>query len=302
MKHPESRKAATERIKKVTRRVPSLPPLPTIVSQMIALIDDREITAAALAELISTDAALTAHLLKLANAPGGGVQREVSTVNAAIEALGMEAVKDMGLRLSVFGAFNGAGPAAAGIDPVKFWEHSAACGAAARMLSKTACPGRAGEAFVAGLLHDIGKMVLNHYFGPELAEVLKTAKNEDYDLDKAESEILGVGHARVGAWLSENWNLPQNIRDAVKHHHAPWEAEADPVFAATVTVADLLCHLAQTGDSGRKACPKYDGRLWRIFAGAGIPIRESDMKRLQADFRAELKKLAFTRQNILSYT
>ncbi|GBU22618.1 hypothetical protein R80B4_02529 [Fibrobacteres bacterium R8-0-B4] len=91
----------------------------------------------------------------------------------------------------------------------------------------------------------------------------------------------------MGAWLAENWNLPPIICDAVKYHHAPWDAEIDPAFTATVTVADMICHLAKIGGSGRKACPKYDGRLWQIFDSANIPIDESDLKRLQAEFLAE---------------
>jgi len=277
----------TERIKKVAQGVGDLPTLPTVVSKMIGLIDDQNASADTLARLISTDAALTARLLKRANAAYYGYQREISTVNMAIAVLGFGAVKDMGLWLSVFDTFKGADSAAAGFDAVKFWEHSAACGVAARMLSKSCASRHAGEAFVAGLLHDMGKMMLNRYFGADLVAVLKTAQSDGYDLDRAENEILGVGHGDVGAWLAENWNLPPIICDAVKHHHAPWEAAVEPAFAATVTVADTLCHLAKIGDSGRKVCPEYDERLWQIFDNENIPIDESDLRRLQADFLAE---------------
>jgi HD-like signal output (HDOD) protein len=283
----ESRRINTERIKRVAQGVGDLPTLPTVVSKMIGMIDDRSVSADTLARLISTDAALTARLLKRANASYYEHQREISTVNMAIAVLGVDVVKDIVLRLSVFDTFKGAGPAATGFDAVKFWEHSAACGVAARMLSKNSASRYAGEAFVAGLLHDMGKMMLNRYFGAELVEVLKTAENENYDLDMAESEILGVGHGYVGSWLAENWNLPPIICDAVKYHHAPWDAKVEPAFVATITVADALCHLTKIGDSGRKACPKYDERLWHIFDGAGIPIDESDLKRLQADFLTE---------------
>ena len=283
----ESRRIDTERIKKVAQGVGDLPTLPTVVSKMIGLIDDQHTSADTLARLISTDAALTARLLKRANASYYGYQREISTVNMAISVLGFGAVKDMGLWLSVFDTFKGSDAAATGFDAVKFWEHSSACGVAARMLSKSCASRYAGEAFVAGLLHDMGKMMLNRYFGAELVEVLKTAQSEGYDLDKAESEILGVGHGYVGAWLAENWNLPPIICDAVKYHHAPWEAKVEPAFVATVTVADILCHQTKIGDSGRKVCPKYDERLWQIFDSADIPIDESDLRRLQADFSAE---------------
>jgi HD-like signal output (HDOD) protein len=136
----------------------------------------------------------------------------------------------------------------------------------------------------------MGKMIRNQYFGDEWVEDQKKSRNENCDLDTAESEVLGVCHSDVGAWLAEKWNLPPIICDTVKHHHAPWEAETDPVFTATVTVADILCHLAEIGGSGRKTCPKYDGRLWRIFDGARVPICENDLKRLLAEFIAEYRE------------
>jgi HD-like signal output (HDOD) protein len=91
----------------------------------------------------------------------------------------------------------------------------------------------------------------------------------------------------VGAWLAEKWNLPDIISDAVMHHHDPWNAKTDQSFVALATVADLLCHNSQIGDSGRPARPQYDERLWNIFAGAAMPLDEPDLERLQTDFLVE---------------
>jgi len=279
-----------ERIRKVAQSVIGLPTLPTVVSKMLRMIDSRRASADTLARLISTDQALTAKLLKLANSAYYGYSREISTVNMAVVVLGFNTVKDMGLWLSVFDAFKNSNSGAAGFDPVKFWEHSAGCGVASRMLAKSTGSRYSGEAFVAGLLHDMGKMILNQYFAPELAEVHKLTLGGEMDLNTAELEVLGVCHGQVGAWLAEKWNLPAIISDTVKHHHDPWNAEVDPTFVAHVTVADALCHQTQTGDSGRTAPPQYDARLWDIFAGAAVPIDETDMERLQSDFMVEYGK------------
>jgi len=282
--------ANTDRIRKVAQSVMGLPTLPTVISKMLQMIDSQRASADTLARLISTDQALTAKLLKLANSSYYGYSREISTVNMAIIVVGFNTVKDLGLGHSFYDVFKNSNASAAGFDAVKFWEHSAGCGVAARMLSKNTGSRHAGEAFVAGLLHDMGKMILNQYFGPEQAEALKTAQNSETDLETAEMEILGVSHGRIGAWLAEKWNLPAMICDTVKHHHDPWNAEVDPAFVAHITVADILCHLTQTGDSARNAPPKYDERLWDIFANAGAPIDETDLERLQADFIAEYSK------------
>ena len=281
------KKVNPDRIRKVAQSVIGLPTLPTVVSKMLRMIDSRRTSADTLARLISTDQALTARLLKLANSAYYGYPREISTVNMAVVVLGFNTVKDMGLWISVFDAFKNAGSSATGFDAVKFWEHSAACGVAARMLSKNSDSRYSGEAFVAGLLHDMGKMILNQYFGAELVEVFRLVEGGGLDLAAAEAEVLGVSHGRVGAWLAEKWNLPSIISDTVMHHHEPWEAKIEPAFVAYITVADVLCHLTGTGSSGRGGCPKYDGRLWDIFDNAAAPIDEADLERLQADFLAE---------------
>jgi putative nucleotidyltransferase with HDIG domain len=279
-------KTNSERIRKVAQSVMGLPTLPTVVSKMLKMIDSRRTSADTLARLISTDQALTAKLLKLANSAYYGYSREISTVNMAIVVLGFNTVKDMGLWVSVFDAFKNAS-SATGFDAVKFWEHSAACGVAARMLSKNSGSRYTGEAFVAGLLHDMGKMILNQYFEKELVEVLRMARDEAVCLESAELAVLGVSHGRIGAWLAEKWNLPAIISDTIMHHHDPWDSRTEPAFVALVAVADILCHRAQIGSSGRSDCPLYDDRLWNILDAAGVPVDETDMERLQAEFLAE---------------
>ncbi len=276
------------RIRKITQSVIGLPTLPTVVSKMLRMIDNPKTSAATLARLISTDQALTAKVLKLANSAYYGFPREISTVNMAIVVLGFNTVKDMGLWLSVFDVFKNSSVSSASFDAVKFWEHSAACGVAARMLSLNNRSRFSGEAFVAGLLHDMGKIILNQYFSADFLDVLR--ESEKTDLEDAELKVLGTGHGQIGAWLAEKWNLPSIIADTILNHHEPWNATTDQAFVATVTVADLLCHMTSTGNSGRIDSPKYDERLWDIFSKAGMPLDESDLDKLQSDFLAEFDK------------
>src|SRR5512133_1566252 len=140
----------TLRIKRITESILGLPTLPTVVSKMIELVDNPRTSAASLSRLISTDQALTARLLKLANSAYYGFQREISTVNMAIVVLGFNTVKDMGLSLSVFDMFK-EGDTAGAFDTTQFWEHSVGCGIAARAIARFCGHRLAGEAFVAGL-------------------------------------------------------------------------------------------------------------------------------------------------------
>jgi len=288
MNNNVTKKVDPESIKRVTQSVIGLPTLPTVVSKMLKIIDNRRTSADTLARLISSDQALTAKVLKLANSAYYGYQREISTVNMAIVVLGFNAVKEMGLGLSVIDVFKNPLSGAAGFDAVKFWEHSAACGVASRMLSKNSGSRFSGEAYVAGLLHDMGKLILNQYFGEDFFNVLKEAQTSD--LESAETALLGVSHGEVGAWLAEKWNLPAIICETLKYHHEPWNAAIDPSFVAFVTVADLLCHRTGMGNSGRSSPPQYDERLWDIFSKAAMPLDESDLVQLQSDLLAEFDK------------
>ena len=279
--------ANSDHIKSVVQRIVGLPTLPTVVSKMLRMVGSSRTSADTLARLIETDQALTAKLLKTANSAYYGFSKEISTVNMAIVVLGFDRIKDIIFGISVADAFKDSNRGAVNFDVVKFWEHSAACGVAARMLSKASGSRYSGEAFVAGLLHDMGKMILNQYFGAELAEVMRIASSGEKEIDAAEVEVIGIGHGQVGAWLAERWNLPTIISDSVKYHHDPWNAETDPSFVVHVTVADILCHLTKCGSSGRNAAPHYDDRLWNIFESAAMPIDESDLERLQLDFLAE---------------
>jgi HD-like signal output (HDOD) protein len=149
--------ADPKRIRKIAESVIGLPTLPTVVSRLIELVDSPRTSAALLARLISADQALTAKVLKLANSAYYGFPREISTVNMAIVVLGFNAVKEMGLSISVFDVFKKTASSPL-FDVAQFWEHSVGCGVAARMLARNYRPAIAGEAFVAGLLHDVGKV------------------------------------------------------------------------------------------------------------------------------------------------
>lgn len=278
----------TYRIKRITESIIGLPTLPTVVSKMIELVDNPRTSAASLSRLISTDQALTARLLKLANSAYYGFPREISTVNMAIVVLGFNTVKDMGLSLSVFDAFKNAEPTPS-FDISRFWEHSIACGIASRMLARNYRSRFAGEAFVAGLLHDIGKVILNQYFHKEFVQIMEKT-SQGMLLEDAEDSVINTRHSQVGAWLAEKWNLPRLISEAIEFHHAPWDARTEPLFVATIYLANYLCHVCDLGHSGRTAPPQLDTKLWEIFQKENVPIDEPDIQTLQDEFMIEFDK------------
>ena len=167
-----------QRLRQVTEKIIGLPTLPTVVAQLIALIDDPKSSARPVAQLISTDQALTAKILKVANSAFYGFPREIATVQLAIVVLGFEQVKNLSLSVAVLRRFS-SGNEHRLFDRQRFWDHAIACGVAGRMLARKVHPRFEGEAFVAGVLHDIGKLILIEYFFDEFSEALELAETEE---------------------------------------------------------------------------------------------------------------------------
>jgi len=230
--------------------------LPTVITQLISLIDNPKTSARNVAQLISTDQALTAKILKLANSAFYGFPREIATVDLAVVVLGFETVKNLGLTVSVLERFSGQGDNSQ-FDRQKFWEHSIACGVAAKLLAGRLTYRVAGEAFAAGILHDIGKLILSQYFPTEFDEILQVMREEDLYIGKAEEKVLGVTHAEVGSWLAERWNLPRSLEETIAFHHAPGRVEGSAELPSLVHLADFLCR--------RERMPNPDPASLRSF-------------------------------------
>ncbi len=253
-----------QRIKKITQSIIGLPTLPTVITQMIGLIDNPQTSAREVSQLIATDQALTAKILKLANSAFYGFPREIATVNHAVVVLGFETVKSLGLSVSVLERF-AAGGASTSFDRQKFWEHSIACGVAARLLADKLRYRVQGEAFAAGILHDIGKLILSQYFTDEFEEILALTRDEDLYIGKAEERVLGVTHAEIGLWLAEKWNLPAKLVDAISNHHAPGRMERESELASLIHLADFLTRREKIGDGGGTRLPSLDPAALRAF-------------------------------------
>jgi HD-like signal output (HDOD) protein len=232
-----------ERMRRIAQRVNNIPTLPIVMARVIELVDNPNTTAAQLAEFISRDQALTIKILKLANSAFYGFPQKIGTINLAIVVLGFESVKDLGLSAAVIETFQN-GQYGDNFDLNKFWEHSVAVAAGCKILSRGANINIAGEIFVAGLLHDIGKLVLLRFLTEEFNQAVETARQKQMELYKAELESLGFSHADVGGWLAERWNLPFHQSNAIYYHPYPWLSFREPNLAMVVNFANILAHRA----------------------------------------------------------
>lgn len=253
------------RLQNIVDQIDDLPTLPTVVIKMMELIDKKDTSVQELSSLISTDPVLMARLLKIANSAFYGFSRQISTLDNAIVALGFNQLKCLGVSLSVVDQF-GHSPGGQTFDLNRFWEHSAGVGIASRMLAKIYGYPSGAEAFVAGLLHDIGKLVVFRFFPKEFDEILMLAKDGGMPFMVAERAVIDVTHCEIGRWLAETWNMPNELIDGIAFHHEPAGAENHPDIAMLVHLADILCRTLQMGSGGDESVPEISEEAVAILA------------------------------------
>ncbi|MDA8212859.1 MAG: HDOD domain-containing protein [Clostridia bacterium] len=224
----------------LVQEIDSVPPLPTTVTRALQVIEDRESSAKELAKVLAEDQSITATLLKYANSAYYGVSRTVSTVSEATVILGFTTIRSMLLTASVHKLVNREISGYA-LAQGELWKHSIQCAMVAKNLAKKCKFPQVEQAFVAGLIHDIGKVVLNNYVGAQYREIISTVEQEHIPFMEAEKQILGFNHAEVGARLALKWNLPEDLVDAIAHHHSPRGSERNSKLTALVHVADAIC-------------------------------------------------------------
>jgi HD-like signal output (HDOD) protein len=227
-----------EQVKKIAQGILDLPTLPTVVAKIVELVDNPRTNASTLARLISTDPALTARMLKLANSAYYGFPRRIGTINLAIVVLGFDTVRDMAVSASLVERFS---LEYDGHDLLaEFWEHSIGTAIAARMITRLGNHRTVGEAFVAGLLHDIGRLVIARYLPDEFQEIQEKLSHQKLPLWTIEMDVLGMSHAEIGGSLTKKWNIPEPITDAINYHHLPFEREDVDLLTCVIHLAEFI--------------------------------------------------------------
>lgn len=225
-------------IDSILGRVDDLPELPQVASKILQLINDPETSAQDLAQIISTDQALTARVLRLCNSAYYGFSRKVTTVSEGVTILGFSAIKSLVLIATAYGTVSQS-LIGYGLKPGELWSHSLATGEYARTIARQLDYESPEVAFTAGLLHDIGKIVLNAHALPEIYRANNLCMGQQIPVHEAEVQVLGFSHAEVGAKLAEKWNLPAILCEAIAgHHDAP--AESVPHLAVIVNLASHM--------------------------------------------------------------
>jgi putative nucleotidyltransferase with HDIG domain len=247
-----------ERMRQLITGIRNLPTLPVVISKLTKLLADPDTSVKQVTGVLAEDQALTAKLLKLANSSYYGFAGQIASISQAVVMLGFGGVRDVALSASVidlFSAGRGGGCPTEELFPVTgFWEHSIGVGVACRMLARQGKLGDPEEAFVAGLLHDIGKLVMLVHMPDELLPVLRECAGGPLPFTEAESRH-GISHAALGRLLVEQWKLPERISEPVGFHHAVRSRRPTAPVTAAVQFADILVRARGVGCAGDPLLP-----------------------------------------------
>ncbi len=258
--------------------------LPSTTMQLMKLLDDETVEASRVLEVIEKDPSLTANLLKLANSAFYGLRRQVGSAREALVLLGNQTIVNLAFATSMGDVMRG--PLAAyRLGRNDLWHHALGTAlTATRLASQSGCKETRERAFTAGLVHDIGKLLLNRPLKAELEELPPECSFES--LLEAETNILGFNHAEAGARLAEVWNFPSYLVSAIENHHRTPSDSGDENLVRAVSTANLVtCHLGWSGGTG--AISEDD--FWDSASGLGC--EEKVLRELMAQLPGDLESM-----------
>jgi HD-like signal output (HDOD) protein/signal transduction histidine kinase len=258
----------------------SLPTLPHILLQLIDICNQEEKGIRDLSKVINKDPSISERLLRLVNSAYYSLKQKISSIDQALLLLGMDAVKNIAISSSVYQVFHRPGRKSA-FNLKLFWWHSLSCATLARRLAIRVQYPSPDEAFLAGLMHDIGKIVLWNNFEQEYEQILKNSANRTAELLEGE-QAFGLGHAEAGAWLIRHWDLHSFMPDAVLYHHDPSDriVHASPMVQM-VYVANRLCPVvAEESEEALPICERI------------IDLHREELEELISQTEEEVKGIA----------
>jgi putative nucleotidyltransferase with HDIG domain len=246
-----------------------LPTIPVIAIKVMQLIENESATAEQLAKIVASDPAVAARVLKISNSSFYGCRRQIQTISSAIVILGFSTLRSLVVAASLKQVYK-----PFGLTEKMLWEHSFGAGLAARIIAHQTHSANEEEAFLAGLFHDIGKIIMNTLDRDKFQEVMQRCYNEGISFEEAERSVYPFNHEEVGANVIKKWNFPEVLASAIEQHHLlEFGALDDPALVkltAVTALADLFC--LKLGIGVRE--PQHDLELTRSKAGLILKLSE----------------------------
>lgn len=279
-------------ITELVQGVGELVTLPDIFIRINQLVESPDSTSADIAQAVSQDPAFTVRLLRVANSPYYGLSTTVDTVSKAVAIIGTSQIRNLALSTAIAGSFSGLSNKLVSMD--NFWRHSLYCGLAARKLAMLAGKCDAEAVFTAGLLHDIGELVIFNRMPDKAQESLLLVLDsaDELALYRAEQQTMGFDHAQVGGELARQWQLPPLLEECIAFHHNIESAKRYPRETALVHIANILAQMAEVETLDTNDVAPINPQAWKITGLSAADLIEATVREIQAEI-AEAEMLFF---------
>jgi len=267
----------------VIEKIDHLPEVFSVAVKVAKQLEDLDTKVEDLAATISTDQALTTKLLKLCNSAKYGYSKKIVTIKDAIPKLGFKTIKSL-IFLTISQSVLYQELKGYDLEKESLWENSVSCAVYARYLAKLSNYPDPETAFTAGLIRDIGKLIVHEYIGESYEQIVDIVNTKNVSFSEAESEVLEFNHCEIGAKVAEKWNFPTVLIDAIRYHHSPNLVinmpEKDKQLISIVHVADAVTMMLGSGMGN-------DGMMYKIEMNAmeqlKFPANSSSIESLISD-------------------
>ncbi len=265
---------------RILKKIGDIASPPWVVQMINRVVADDSSTSETMGNIISKDQALTVKVLRLANSSYYGLSKKVDTISRAVTILGFNAVSNLALTVSVFKLFQ-TGQSNSQFDFMGLWKHCLACGIGAKVLMCKFSRVEAEKAFICGVIHDLGHVIIQMAFRDRQEKLFTIINNKaEMDIVAAEKEIIGFAHNDAGAAVAEMWHFPEEIVHAIKNHHYMRGAVQRETSLSVLMANEIVKALGL----GKSVCPLvYDveDRAWKMlgFRPEHLPYIVSEIKK-----------------------
>jgi HD-like signal output (HDOD) protein len=231
-----------KRLEDIIARIEELPTLPVVSQKILQLMTDENASYRDIVKLVENDQSLALKIMKIANSAFFGSLTKISTLEQAMVKLGMNEVRSIVLAVSVYDFFSNSDSGS--FDRERFWKHGIICSQTAKYLGNHYRIGNDDTLFLSGLVHDMGKAVLDEFFHDEFLNIIEYLELKRSSFSEAEKAVFGTTHYQIAARLLSQWKFPKEIILHVLYHHAPWADKTSEAGSAMLYLANILTKIA----------------------------------------------------------
>jgi HD-like signal output (HDOD) protein len=267
-----------EKAEELVAQIEDLPTIPAVANQVLQLLDQPDVQVEEVADLMLSDQVMTARVMKILNSPVYRPMQEITSFRRALVYLGLRHIREVALTTSFIGAFD---RDTAAFELSAFWEHSFGVGMVSKIIAGKIGYPDPEKAYISGLVHNLGMVVLNVCLPEEYQAVLAAIKDRPVTLATAELERFGTSHCEIGLCMARKWNFPDVYCEVIACHHAPVEAVIDPVLCAIVSISDLFCSVRGLDYGGREwvSFNLSEEEAWKILKTESPSLVDLDVER-----------------------